>query len=142
MAGGAGDRRSSLACLRADARAARAVALAKAEGKRVIVDVGGEWCTWCHILDRFIAANADVRAVLEAHFVWVKVNFSPQNRNDELLSRWPQVDGYPHLFVLDAQGALLHSQDTSMLEAGKGYDKERFLAFVKRWSGATPGTRT
>jgi thioredoxin-related protein len=126
----------------AAADVALAVALAKAEGKRVIVDVGGEWCTWCHILDRFIAANADVRAVLEAHFVWVKVNFSPQNRNDELLSRWPQVDGYPHLFVLDAQGALLHSQDTSMLEAGKGYDKERFLAFVKRWSGATPGTRT
>ena len=39
---------------------ATAVELAKAQGKRVIVDVGGEWCSWCHIMDRYIAANADV----------------------------------------------------------------------------------
>jgi thiol:disulfide interchange protein len=118
----------------AAADVAYAQALAKSQGKRVIVDVGGEWCTWCHIMDRFIAANADLRARIDARFVWVKVNFSPQNRNDALLSRWPQIAGYPHLFVLDANGKLLHSQDTSELEAGKSYDKQRFLDFVDRWS--------
>ncbi|HEY3584774.1 MAG TPA: thioredoxin family protein, partial [Casimicrobiaceae bacterium] len=48
----------------AAADVARAVAMAKAQGKRVIVDVGGEWCSWCHILDRFIAANDDVRTLI------------------------------------------------------------------------------
>ncbi len=129
----------------AAADVAHAVALAKASGKRVIVDVGGEWCTWCHIMDRFIAANDDVRALIDAQYVWVKVNFSKENRNEVLLGRWPRIRGYPHLFVLDARGALLHSQNTSALESGKGYDKQRFIAMLRAWApsgrGAANGTR-
>lgn len=113
---------------------AHAVALARAQGKRVIVDVGGEWCTWCHILDRFIDANADVRSLVDANYVWVKVNFSKENRNESLLSRWPKIAGYPHLFVLDGSGALLHSQDTGVLEAGDGYDKRKVIDMLRRWA--------
>lgn len=119
----------------AEADVAHAVAIAKAQGKRVIVDVGGEWCTWCHIMDRFIAANADMRSVIDAKYVWVKVHFSTGKPNEALLSRWPKVAGYPHLFVLDADGALVHSQDTAKLEGGRTYDKARFLAFLNRWPG-------
>jgi thioredoxin-related protein len=118
----------------AAADVAHAVAVAKTQGKRVIVDVGGEWCSWCHILDRFIAANDDVRTLVVRDYVWVKVNYSKENRNERFLSRWPKISGYPHLFVLDADGALVHSQDTGVLEAGNGYDKGRFIAFLKRWA--------
>lgn len=113
---------------------ATAVATAKAQGKRVLVDVGGEWCPWCHILDRFVAANADVQALRNAGYVWVKVNWSKENKNEVLLSRWPNIKGYPHLFVLDADGKLLHSQDTGVLEAGRDYDKAKFVAFLKKYS--------
>jgi thiol:disulfide interchange protein len=118
----------------AAADVALAVAQAKAEGKRVLVDVGGEWCSWCHVMDRFFAADADARALRERGFVFVKVNWSPQNHNEALLSRWPKINGYPHLFVLGPDGALLHSQDTSKLEAGRGYDRDRFMAFLRAWS--------
>ena len=91
---------------------ATAAATAKAQGKRVLVDVGGEWCSWCHILDRFVAENGDVRGLVDAGYVWVKVNWSKENKNEALLSRWPKIDGYPHLFVLDGDGKLLHSQNT------------------------------
>jgi thiol:disulfide interchange protein len=124
----------------AAADVAQAVALARSQGKRVIVDVGGEWCTWCHIMDRFIAANTDVRSLIDAHYVWVKVNFSKQNPNEAVLSRWPRVAGYPHLFVLDGSGRLVHSQNTSALESGKGYDKSRFLAFINRWKAKGAAT--
>ena len=122
---------------------ATAVALAKSRGARVLVDVGGEWCSWCHIMDRFFAANEDARTLREKHYVWVKVNWSKDNRNEAVLSRWPKIKGYPHLFVLDGDGALLHSQDTSLLEEGKGYDKAKFVAFLTRWApGAMlPGRR-
>jgi thiol:disulfide interchange protein len=120
----------------AAADVASALSLAKAQRKRVIVDVGGEWCAWCHIMDRFIAANADVRSVLDANYVWVKVNFSRQNPNEALLSRWPKVAGYPHLFVLDANGTLVRSQNTGELERGKTYDKDLFVAFLRQYSGA------
>jgi thiol:disulfide interchange protein len=115
---------------------ATAVAMAKAQGKRVLVDVGGEWCSWCHILDRFVAANADVQALTNANYVWVKVNWSRENKNEALLARWPAIKGYPHLFVLDADGKLLHSQDTGVLESGKDYDKAKFIAFLRAWAPA------
>lgn len=115
---------------------ATAVAKAKAEGKRVIVDVGGEWCSWCHILDRFIDANAEVLALRDRNFVWVKVNWSKDNKNEAFLSRYPAIKGYPHLFVLGADGRLLHSQDTSELESGKSYDTAKMSAFFRKWAPA------
>lgn len=123
----------------AAADVATAAAQAKAQGKRVLVDVGGEWCAWCHILDRFVEANADVRALRDANYVWVKVNWSKDNKNEALLSRWPKIGGYPHFFVLDGNGSLLHSQDTSLLESGKEYDRAKLIAFLKAWAPAGTG---
>ena len=118
----------------ADVRAA--VDQARAQKKRVLVDVGGEWCIWCHILDKFVASHAEVKKLVDDHYVWVKVNWSPQNRNEALLAQWPKIKGYPHLFVLDDQGKLLHSQDTSELEAGKDYDEQKMLAFLRKYRRA------
>jgi thiol:disulfide interchange protein len=110
---------------------ATATAMAKAQGKRVLVDVGGEWCKWCHILDRFVAAQPDINSLIASRYVWVKVNWSPENKNVAVLSRWPKIQGYPHLFVLDDEGKLLHSQDTGRLETNDSYHPQRFLAFLK-----------
>lgn len=40
--------------------------------------------------------------------------------------------GYPHLFVLDKEGALMVSQNTGELESGKSYDKDKLLVFLRR----------
>jgi hypothetical protein len=111
-----------------------ALQAAGATRRRVLVEVGGEWCTWCHIMDRFFAANPDLTRLRDANFIWLKVNFSRENPNEALLARWPKVAGYPHLFVLDADGRLLQSQDTGVLEAGKDYDPIAFRAFLVNWS--------
>jgi len=110
----------------------QALALAQAQDKRVLVDVGGEWCAWCHILDRFIAAHPEVQRHLDEGYVRLKVNFSPQNRNEAVLARWPKPAGYPHLYVLDARGELLASQASSELEARRDYDEQKVLAFLLR----------
>jgi thiol:disulfide interchange protein len=111
-----------------------ALGVARSTQRRVLVEVGGEWCTWCHIMDRFFAANPDVRKIRDANFVLLRVNFSKENQNQAFLARWPKVAGYPHLFVLDADGRLLHSQDTSALEAAKDYDPLAFRAFLLEWA--------
>ena len=120
----------------AAADVAAAVARARAQGKRVIVDVGGEWCTWCHILDRFVASEPDVKKRVDTRFVWVKVNFSKENKNEAVLGKWPKVAGFPHLFVLDASGQLLPSQNTGELESEKTYDKAKFIAFLDQAAGS------
>ena len=114
-----------------------AAAAAKREGKRIVLDVGGDWCAWCQRLDAFVESDPGVRAFRDAHFVWMKVNYSEQNENIPFLSRYPRAKGYPHLFVLDADGKLLHSQFTGSLEHGKGYHRDKFIAFLKRWAPAS-----
>ena len=107
---------------------------AKREGKRIVLDVGGDWCAWCRRLDAFVDSDATVRGFRDAHFVWMKVNYSEENENVPFLSQFPKAKGYPHLFVLDADGKLLHSQFTGTLEQGKGYDRDKFMAFLKKWA--------
>ena len=110
-----------------------AVAEARRSKRHVLVEVGGEWCGWCHRLEDYLKEKKKLNALLERNFVVVKVNYSPENENEEVLSRYPEVTGYPHFFVLDGQGKLLHSQDTAKLEKGKSYHARKFKRFLTRW---------
>ena len=46
----------------------------------------------------------------------------------------PSRFGYPVFVVLNAQGDVIHTQDSSFLEEGKGYNKEKVLRFFKCWT--------
>jgi thioredoxin-related protein len=111
-----------------------AIADARENGKRIILVIGGEWCVWCHILDRFLSENKDIQTVWSDNYVTVKVNVSPENGNEEFLSRYPKVEGYPYFFVLEKDGSLLHSQRTAKLESGYTYSKEKMREFLKEWA--------
>jgi thiol:disulfide interchange protein len=111
-----------------------AIGEAQRSGKRVLLDVGGEWCVWCRRLDTLFATNASLKEFRERHYVTVKVNYSKENKNEAVLAAYPKIPGYPHLFVLDAAGKLLHSQDTGALESGKGHDPEKVMAFLRQWA--------
>lgn len=111
----------------------KAVRIAAKSGKRIILDVGGEWCSWCVYMDRFFYQNPALAKLRKDNYVSVKVNFSPENENSIFLAAYPAATGYPHLYVLDENGKLLQSQDTSLLEAGKGYNLVKFTEFIKKW---------
>ena len=110
-----------------------AVELAKSTNKRIILDVGGEWCIWCHRIDAFMHNTKEVKSLIEGNFIFVKVNFSKENKNEKFLSEYPPIEGYPHFFVLDENGKLLHSQNTGELEKDKDYDSEKFITFLNKW---------
>jgi thiol:disulfide interchange protein len=111
----------------------RAIDRAAAENEHILIVVGGDWCTWCEILDRFLESDAEVRAAFERSFVMVKVHWSPQNENTAFLSGFPGSRGYPDFFILDSNGAYLAQQRTDVLESGRSYDRRRMLAFAQRW---------
>jgi len=102
--------------------------------KRVLLDVGGDWCGWCRELDHFLRTDAAVADAFRCAFVVVKVNVSPANPNSAFLSRFPEIPGYPYLFVLDASGRLLAALDTDDLLRGESYDRRRALTFAKKWT--------
>lgn len=111
-----------------------AVERAGVESRRILLEVGGTWCSWCKRLELYIHDHASVSERLAAGFLIVKVNWSPGNKNEAFLADYPTIPGYPHLFVLDKDGTFLHSQDTSELEEGPSYNEDAVVAFLDRWA--------
>jgi len=112
-----------------------ALARASASGRRVLVEVGGTWCSWCGVLDRHFAARPAALALRDAAFVTVKVYSKPSDPS-AALAAYPKPPGYPHFYVLNADGTLAESRDTTTLEAGAGYDAARMDAFLRSWAPA------
>jgi uncharacterized protein len=51
-----------------------AFALAEAEDKPILLDIGAVWCHWCHVMDRESYENAETAKVINEHFIPVKVD--------------------------------------------------------------------
>jgi thioredoxin-related protein len=124
----------------ADAREdiATAVKQAKAENKHVLLQIGGNWCPWCVKLHGFMAEDAQVDSLLKADYVRVMVNYSKENKNEEIMKMLghPQRFGFPVLVILDQDGIRLHTQDSWFLEKDKFYDKEKLMHFLEMWTVA------
>ncbi|MBN1397155.1 MAG: thioredoxin family protein [Bacteroidetes bacterium] len=116
-----------------------AVVTAKKLNKRIILDVGGEWCSWCHRLDSLFIRNKDLNDYLNEHYIVVKINVSKENKNEAVLSKYPKISGYPYIFVLNKKGKLVYSQNTEEWEYPKdspikGYNKEKVFESLKKWA--------
>jgi thioredoxin-related protein len=112
---------------------AAAATRAEAEHKRILMIIGGDWCSWCHILEDYLQTHADVRAAFAQVFVILKVHFSRAQPNTAFLSNYPRSEGYPDFFVLNESGQLLAHQGTGELEEGRSYSRARMLAFAQHW---------
>ncbi len=112
---------------------AAAIQLASQTKRRILIELGGDWCKWCHEMERFFNANPDIKQRLHDTFVMLKINVSDANDNAAFLKAFPKPLGYPHMYVSDANGQVLWSQDTAEFLAGGQYSREAFLAFFNRW---------
>ena len=115
-----------------------AVAEAQRTGKRILLEVGGEWCSWCHTMDKYFDENPNLTKFRDSNYLTVKINFSKENENEKFLGQYPKVPGYPHLFVLESDGKLLHSQFTGDLEEGNSYNLQKFTRFLEAWAPKRP----
>jgi len=110
-----------------------ALQLARETDRMVLIEVGGDWCSWCHILDRFLNRHPIIRTKLHKRFVVLKVNVDDSNHNAVFLSVFPPALGYPHLYVTSNDGAIVHSQDTAEFLQNEKYSQQRVLGFLDRW---------
>lgn len=124
----------------ADAKAEvnTAVKKASAEHKHVLIMIGGNWCKWCRIFDKFQHANYPVDSALNANYVFQHVNFSKENKNADLMTEleFPQRFGFPVFVVLNEKGERIHTQNSAYLEKGEGYDVEKAVEFLDQWRPA------
>lgn len=111
-----------------------ALVLAKKTNRNVLIEIGGNWCSWCHKMDTFLANNPDVYEALHNKYVLLKINVSDSNENAAFMKSLPPVLGYPHMYVSDANGKMLLSKDTAELLSGGHYSREQWLTFLDKWS--------
>ena len=121
-----------------------ALVKAKADGKFVVCQVGGNWCPWCLKFADFVEKDTAVNKVVNDNFKYIHVNYNPrksggdeaQKKAEQLMKRLgnPRRFGFPVFVVLDENGKVLHIQDSSFLESGKGYDEQKVLRFFKNWT--------
>jgi len=113
----------------------QAVVVAQKENKRIMLELGGDWCIWCKYMDDFYKSHPDILQARAENYVLVKINVSEDNANEEFLSQFPEAAGYPHIYILESDGTFLHSQNTVDLEDGvDSYVPEVFMAFLQKWA--------
>lgn len=110
-----------------------AIAKAQITGKRILLDVGGDWCPWCHTLDQFFQQHPDLARLRDSNFIVVNVYYGSDNRNEKVLSHYSKVLGIPHFFVLEKDGGLLHSQHVLDLKENGEYSPEKMKTFFVEW---------
>lgn len=122
----------------------QAVFKAKASGKFVVCQVGGNWCIWCLRFADFIANDTTISKVINDNFEYIHVNYNPRKSGGEekkmqaaaLMKRLDNCGrfGYPVFVVLDETGKVIHIQDSGFLEEGQSYSQEKVLQFFKNWT--------
>jgi thiol-disulfide isomerase/thioredoxin len=124
---------------KADAKAAIEVALAAArrENRRVLIQWGGNWCSWCLLLHDRFEKDADLAKKLRYEYDVVAVDVGKMDKNLDLAAKYGadfRKHGVPYLTVLDADGKPLANQPTDPFETkegGKnGHDPKKLLEFL------------
>ena len=121
----------------AEAKIAELVKQAQAENKNIILQAGGNWCIWCLRFNQFVQTTPELKKVVDENYLYYHLNYSPENKNEKVFAKYGNPGekfGYPVFVVLDKNGKMIHTQDSAVLEEGKGYSIEKVKAFFTEWA--------
>jgi thioredoxin-related protein len=115
-----------------------AVTQANQSGKNVLIQYGGNWCSWCIRFDAFCKADPKIMEIIKENYVPVKMNYDPSNRNDEANEFMgnPSRFGFPVFIIIDGRGKVIHIQNSALLEEGQGYNRDKVVGFFNNWTPA------
>ena len=121
-----------------DKQIAEALVRAKRDNKRVLLQFGANWCSWCYKMHDLLGTHPEIsKAVLyEYDLVLVDVTtVDGLKHNEAVVERYgePTKHGLPVWVILDAAGRQLTTVDTATLELGEGYDTNKVLASLSKW---------
>ena len=120
----------------ADRTVASAFARAKAEHKRVMIDLGGNWCGDCRVLAG-IMNLPEVRTFLDAHYVVVSVDVGRFNKNLQVPARFgitQRLTGVPSVLIADPDGKLLDAGHTAALADARSMTPQAIADWLAQWA--------
>jgi thiol:disulfide interchange protein len=109
-----------------------AIAQAHRTHKRVIVDLGGDWCPDCQVLNIYFHQSPNAE-LLAKYFVRVNVNVGRMDANKDIAEKYGvPLKGVPALAVLDGDGKAVYSQNKEFSDM-RHLDSSALTAFLNQW---------
>lgn len=114
---------------------ADAIARAKRNHTRVLVQWGANWCGWCRKLHATCASDKNIAKELRYEYETVLVDIGQFGKHMDLAAKYGadlKKNGVPFLTVLDEDGKAIANQETGSLEDPKSasHDPAKVMAFL------------
>src|SRR5205809_636850 len=133
-----------------------AFARARAEDKPILLSVGYSACHWCHVMERESFENPEIAAIMNRHFVSVKVDREERPDVDQIYMQavqsmtghggWPMTcfltpEGEPFYGCTDYPPAARHGLLAALEEPARPADGPHHADDAGAWRGLRPGRR-
>jgi thiol:disulfide interchange protein len=126
----------------AHAQVDAAIARAKKENRRVLLQWGANWCGWCRLLHECMGKDEALAKELLYEYEVVLVDVGKADKNADLKQRFGAAVGtIPFLTILDGDGKVVVNQPTEPFELADktkpGHDPKKLVDFLEQHK-ATP----
>jgi len=122
----------------ADAAVAKARAQAKAQHKRLLIDLGGNWCLDCRILSGTMDL-AELAAWVRRHYVVVTVDVGRFDKNLQIPARYgirDRLKGVPSLLIVDPRtDKLINAGNTAALADARSMNPQGLADYLAKYAG-------
>ena len=120
----------------ADAQVAAAFARAQKSHKRVLIDLGGNWCVDCLVLANFVLLP-EMRRFMAAHYEEVLVDVGRFNHNLQIPARFgitKRLEGVPALLIVTPDGKLVNGGDIFATAEAHSMTPQAVAAYLAKYA--------
>ena len=120
----------------ANADVDKAFAQARASNKRVLIDLGANWCADCRILQALMD-RPDVHDFLAAYYAIAVVDVGRLNRNLQIPARFgitDRLEGVPAILIADPDGKLVNAGQILALDEARHMTPQDVVDWLARWT--------
>jgi thiol-disulfide isomerase/thioredoxin len=121
----------------ADAAVASAFAKARISHKRVLIDLGGNWCGDCLVLANLMQLP-DLKPFLKAHYEIVSVDVGRFDKNLQIPARFgitKRLDGVPSVLIVEPDGkTLVDAGHISALADARHMTPQGLADWLAQWT--------
>lgn len=111
-----------------------ALAKARKEHKRVLLDFGGDWCGDCQVLNYYMHQSPN-KELLAKYYVLVDVNIGHIDENIDIGDKYGVVlkKGVPAMAVLRPDGTVVYGQKNGEFKDMRTMQSSDLTTFLEAW---------
>lgn len=120
----------------ADAAVAAAFDRAKKSHKRVLIDLGGNWCVDCVVLANFLKLP-EMQRFMAIHYEIVPVDVGRFDRNQQIPARFgvtEHLKGVPALLIATPDGRLVNGNDVFATADASTMTPQALAAYLAKYA--------